>query len=106
VKLISVVLRPPALEAVQDALALFGVRGMTVGEVFLADPDLLRFEVYRGQVLPRNLEPRVRIELLVADEDVTDLTRVITRIARPTILVVPVDVVVRVRTGERGRDAL
>jgi nitrogen regulatory protein P-II 1 len=111
VKLITAVIRPAALETIKEAFTAFGVRGLTVGQSLWADPDLNHVQIYRGQRIITNLDPRLRIELLVPDEEVEDLVRIIARVAfqteigSPLLWVNQVDLAIRVRTGERGLDA-
>lgn len=111
-KLITVVLRPVQFDALKHALALFGVRGMTVAQVYYTGDHTERVEMYRGQRFASDLEPRLRIEVLAADDEAPDLVRVITRVMAsggPTAApawITPVDRVARVRTGEYGPDAL
>jgi nitrogen regulatory protein P-II 1 len=113
VKVITVVLRPAAFDALKDALARFGVRGMTVAQVYLvtkAAPK--RVEMYRGQRFASDFEPSLRVDLLAPDDEVADLVHVIDRVvgddggSAAYRWTTPVDWVVRVRTGEYGLDAL
>jgi nitrogen regulatory protein P-II 1 len=111
VKLITVVLRPALFEVLKDALALFGVRGMTVGQTYQAAGE--RVEMYRGRRFASDLEPSLRVDLLTTDDEAPDIVHVIDRVVagheRPApacCWITPVDWVVRVRTGEYGRDAL
>lgn len=107
------VLRPAVFDALKDALALFGVRGMTVAQVYLvtkAAPK--RVEMYRGQRFASDFEPSLRVDLLTPDDEVADLVHVIDRVvgghgeAPAFRWITPVDWAVRVRTGEYGLDAL
>jgi nitrogen regulatory protein P-II 1 len=89
-----------------------GVEGMTVSEASGYGRQGGHVEVYRGAEYQVDLVPKVRLEMVVSDEAVDGLLRVITDAARTgrigdgKIWVVPVDSVVRVRTGERGDDAV
>ena len=112
-KLITAVLRPAAFESVRNALAAFGVRGLTVGTVYGAPArDEQRIQVYRGQQMKADLDPMVRVDLLSPDDEVADLVHVLTTAAGPDaaltdrIWLTPVDLVVRIRTSEYGIDAL
>lgn len=111
-KLISVVIPPARFDAVKEALALFGVRGMTVGHVFRTSDRTGPVESYRGQQFTRDMEPNLKIDLLAPDDAVADLVRVISKIvARSdadggTVWITDVNLVVRVRTSEHGLDAL
>jgi nitrogen regulatory protein PII len=111
VKLITAVTRPAAFEAIKDALALFGVRGMTVDQVQRVGGDSGRVQIYRGQRFTSDGRPSVKIDLLAPDDEVADLTRVINNILAThgsdgIVWTSQVDVVVRVRTHEYGLDAL
>lgn len=110
-KLITAVVRPPVFEAIKEALALFGVRGMTVGQVHRISRESSHIEVYRGRRFPIDAQPSIRIDLLVPDEELSDLTRVIGKIMATdesdgNVWTSQIDLVVRVRTGEYGLDAL
>lgn len=111
-KLITAVIRPHMLEAVREALQIQGVGGMTVAEVSGYGRQRGHTEVYRGAEYQVDLVPKVRIEVLVDDEDTGHILDVLVSAARTgkigdgKVWVVPVEAVVRVRTGERGPDAL
>jgi len=109
VKLITVVLRPALFEVLKDALTLFGVHGMTVGQTYLATKTAGRVEMYRGQRFASDLEPSLRVDLLTSDDEAPDLVHVIDRVVASSsghYWITPVDWVVRVRTGEYGLDAV
>jgi nitrogen regulatory protein P-II 1 len=112
VKLITVVLRPALFDPLKEALALFGVRGMTVAQVYRAGDSAGRVEMYRGQRFSSDLEPSLRIELLAENDEAPDLVRVISRIVATSspavsrVWITEVNLVVRVRTGEYGADAI
>ena len=82
-KLITAVVRPVLFDQLKEALALFGVRSMTVTEAFSAREGLAPVESYRGRPISRDFEPSLRIELLVENGEVVDLARVIGRIIAP-----------------------
>lgn len=111
-KLITAVVKPHQLEPVKEALQAFGVQGLTVTEASGYGRQRGHTEVYRGAEYTVDLVPKVRIEVLVADADAEDVIEVLLKAARTgrigdgKIWSVPVDTVVRVRTGERGPDAL
>jgi len=106
---ISAIIAPSRFDAVTDALAALGVGGITATQLLGHSLDELDVEVYRGRVSGRNLVPRIRLDLVADDLDADDLVRVIRSAAAPAdghIWVIPVDTLARVRTGERGVDAL
>lgn len=111
-KLITAVVQPGRLNEVKQAVTDVGVRGMTVSEANGYGRQLGRTEVYRGAEYPVDLVPKVRLEILVADDDVTVVTGAIIQAAHAgeigdgKVWVTAVEQVLRVRTGERGPDAL
>jgi len=111
-KLITAVVKPYKLDEVKTALQAFGVHGLTVAEASGYGRQRGHTEVYRGAEYTVDLVPKVRIELLAEDHDVEDLLNVIAKAAQTgkigdgKVWVTPVETVVRVRTGERGADAL
>jgi nitrogen regulatory protein P-II 1 len=111
-KLVTAVVKPHKWEDVRVALEAVGVTGMTVSEVSGYGRQKGHTEVYRGAEYDIALVPKVRIEIVVDDRDVDDVVRTITasaqtgRIGDGKVWVVPVDTVVRVRTGERDESAV
>ncbi|WP_329567929.1 P-II family nitrogen regulator [Kitasatospora sp. NBC_01266] len=111
-KLITAVVKPHQLEPVKEALQSYGVQGLTVTEASGYGRQRGHTEVYRGAEYTVDLVPKVRIEVLVEDADEQDVIDVLVKAARTgrigdgKVWSVPVDTVVRVRTGERGPDAL
>jgi nitrogen regulatory protein P-II 1 len=111
-KLVTAVIKPFKLDEVRAALLAFGVQGMTVSESSGYGRQRGHTEVYRGAEYTVELLPKVRLEILVDDEDADDVVDVIVRAARTgkigdgKVWQIPVESVVRVRTGERGPEAL
>jgi len=111
-KLVTAVIKPHVLAEVKAALEASGVQGLTVSEVQGHGRQKGHTEVYRGAEYQVDFLPKARVEVLVADDDVEQTVEAVMRAARRgeigdgKIWVVPVDDVVRVRTGERGHDAL
>ena len=111
-KLVIAVIKPFKLDEVRAALLAFGVQGMTVSESSGYGRQRGHTEVYRGAEYTVELLPKVRLEVLVDDEDVDDVVDVIVGAARTgkigdgKVWSVPVETVIRVRTGERGQEAL
>jgi nitrogen regulatory protein P-II 1 len=112
VKLVTAVIKPHKLDEVKAALEAFGIQGLTVSEASGYGRQRGHTEVYRGAEYTVDLVPKVRVEVLVDDTDATDVVEVVVKAAQTgrigdgKVWVVPVDEVVRVRTGERGVDAL
>ena len=111
-KLITAIIKPHQLEPVKEALEAFGVQGMTVSEASGYGRQRGHSEVYRGAEYQIDFVPKVRIEILAEAEDtdaIVDLIAITARTGRigdGKIWVVPVEDVVRVRTGDHGRGAL
>ncbi len=111
-KRIEAIIKPFKLDEVKDALAEVGVQGMTVTEVKGFGRTGGKKEVYRGSAYVVDFVPKVKVEVVVADEQVTAVIDAIERSARTgrigdgKIFVIPIEEVVRIRTGERGRDAI
>jgi nitrogen regulatory protein P-II 1 len=112
VKLITAVIKPHKLDEVKAALEAFGVQGLTVSEASGYGRQRGHTEVYRGAEYTVDLVPKVRVEVLVDDADALDVVEVVVKAAQTgrigdgKVWVVPIEDVVRVRTGERGIDAL
>jgi nitrogen regulatory protein P-II 1 len=112
VKLVTAIIKPHMLDEVKSALESFGVEGMTVSEASGFGRQRGHTEVYRGAEYTVDLVPKVRLEVLVGDDDATDIIDVLVKSARTgrigdgKVWSVPVDDIVRVRTGERGAEAL
>lgn len=111
-KLVTAVVKPFQLDAVKEALAALGVAGLTVSEVQGYGRQKGHTEVYRGAEYTVEFVPKIRIDVLVDGIDVDKVVDAIVTAARTSrigdgkVWVVPVDDAVRVRTGERGLDAL
>ncbi|HEX4654912.1 MAG TPA: P-II family nitrogen regulator [Mycobacteriales bacterium] len=111
-KLVTAVIKPFKLDDVKEALHALGVAGMTVSEVQGHGRQRGHTEVYRGAEYVVDFVPKVRIELVVADGDVQRVVDAIVDAARTgqigdgKVWTAAVDDLVRIRTGERGPDAL
>jgi nitrogen regulatory protein P-II 1 len=111
-KLVTGVIKPFKLDDVKAALESFGVAGITVSEVQGYGRQRGHTEVYRGAEYRVDFVPKVRVEVLVDDDDSDDVVEVIVKSAATgkigdgKVWVTPIETVVRVRTGERGRDAI
>lgn len=111
-KLITAVIKPFKLDEVKAALQAFGVHGMTVSEASGYGRQRGHTEVYRGAEYHVDFIPRVKVEVLVNDGSVDQVVDGIINAARTgkigdgKVWVTAVDAVVRVRTGERGAEAI
>ena len=111
-KLIVAVLKPFKLDDVKEALKSKGVQGMTLTEAQGFGRQRGHTEVYRGAEYEVDFVPKLRVEVLVDDAQADDIVDAIVtsastgKIGDGKVWVIPVDTVVRVRTGERGSEAL
>jgi nitrogen regulatory protein P-II 1 len=112
VKKVEAIIRPFKLDEVKESLAEIGVQGMTVTEVKGFGRTGGKKEVYRGSAYVVDFVPKVKVEVVVADELVQQVVGAIVtaaqtgRIGDGKIFVCPVDEVIRIRTGETGEGAL
>src|SRR3984957_9894810 len=111
-KLVVAVLKPFKLDEVNEALKTLGGHVMSLPEAQGFGRQRGHTEVYRGAEYEVDFVPKIRVEVLVDDSQVDDVVDAIVgaaatgKIGDGKVWVVPVDTVVRVRTGERGADAL
>jgi nitrogen regulatory protein P-II 1 len=111
-KLVTAIIKPFTLDDVKAALEQLGVLGMTVSEVRGYGRQKGHTEVYRGAEYAVDFVQKVRIEVLTDDAAVDKVVEAVVETARTgkigdgKVWVTPVETVVRVRTGERGTDAL
>ena len=111
-RLVTAVVKPFKLDEVKTALEGIGVQGMTVSEVQGFGRQRGHTEVYRGAEYTVAFVPKVKVEVLVDEADATRVVDAIVAAATTgaigdgKVWSTPVDEVVRVRTGERGADAL
>ena len=111
-KMVTAIIKPFKLEDVKSALEEQGVNGLTVSEASGYGRQKGHTEVYRGAEYTVDLVPKVRVEVLVVDESADLVVDTIVKAAQTgrigdgKVWVVPVEAVVRVRTGERGHDAI
>ena len=111
-KKVEAVIRPERMDIVKNALAEAGYVGMTVNEVKGRGIQGGITERYRGREYIVDLIPKVKIEVVVKGEDVEDVIKIICENAKTgnhgdgKIFVIPVETVVRVRTGERDEEAI
>lgn len=111
-KLIEAILKPSKVSLVKDALIEAGVSGLTVTEIKGFGRQKGHTELYRGEEYFVDFVPKVKIQVAVEDQRVESLIEVIQiasrtgRIGDGKIFVFQLDAVVRIRTGERGAEAL
>lgn len=111
-KMVEAIVKPFKLDEVKEALTKSGIQGMTVEEVKGFGRQKGHTELYRGAEYSVDFLPKVRIQILVPDEKAGKVVEVITdsaktgKIGDGKIFVLPVDDVIRVRTGETGNEAI
>lgn len=111
-KLVTAIIKPHQLDEVKEALEAFGIQGMTISEAQGYGRQRGHSEVYRGAEYTVDFVPKSRVEILVDDMDASSVVDVILksaqtgRIGDGKVWVMPVEDVARVRTGERGIEAI
>ena len=111
-KLIIAAIKPFKLEEVREALTTIGVRGLMVTEIKGFGAQSSHTEIYRGAEYAVNFVPKVKLEVVAADDHVEDIINAIVdaaytgKIGDGKLWVTPVEDAIRVRTGERGEAAL
>ena len=111
-KKIEAIIKPFKLDEVKEALNGMGIQGMTVTEVKGFGRQKGHTELYRGAEYVVDFLPKVKIEVAVAEEMVSKVVDTITNAARTgkigdgKIFVLPIEETIRIRTGERGKEAL
>jgi nitrogen regulatory protein P-II 1 len=112
VKKVEAIIKPFKLEEVKDALAKVGIKGLTVIEVKGFGRQKGHKELYRGAEYEIEFLPKVKLEVVVPDTEVESVIDAIIASARTgrlgdgKVFVVPVEEVIRIRTGERGEEAI
>jgi nitrogen regulatory protein P-II 1 len=111
-KLVVAVIKPFKFDEVKDALQKAGIHGLTVTEVQGYGRQRGHTEVYRGAEYQVDLVPKLRLEIVVGDAEAPSLVETLTDAARTgkigdgKVWVADLDEVIRIRTGERGTEAL
>jgi nitrogen regulatory protein P-II 1 len=111
-KLVVAIIKPFKLDEVKDAVEALGIQGMTVSDARGFGRQRGHTEVYRGAEYQVDFVPKTRIEIAVDDDQVDEVVKAIVTGARTDsigdgkVWVVPAEQVVRIRTGEKGPDAL
>jgi nitrogen regulatory protein P-II 2 len=111
-KLIMAVVKPFKLDEIRDALNVIGVQGLTVTEVKGYGRQKGHTEVYRGAEYTVNLLPKIKLEIATSEEMADKVVEIIAANAKTgqigdgKIFVLPIDAVMRIRTGETGADAV
>ena len=111
-RLVTAIIKPFKLDDVKESLRTLGVQGMTVSEVQGFGRQRGHTEVYRGTEYTVDFVPKVRVEVVTDDADADRVAQAIVDAARTDkigdgkVWIVPVEGVIRIRTGEMGHDAL
>ena len=111
-KKIEAIIKPFKLESVKEALTDLGITGMTVSEVKGYGRQKGHKEVYRGAEYNVEFNPKIKLELVVAGDLVDKVVEAVRtaansgKIGDGKIFVIPVEDVMRIRTGERGKEAI
>jgi nitrogen regulatory protein P-II 1 len=111
-KLIEAIIKPFKLDEVKDALNEIGIEGITVSEVKGFGRQKGHTELYRGAEYVVDFIPKIKMEIAVSDELVAKVVETIQntaktgRIGDGKIFVIPIEEAVRIRTGEKGSDAI
>ena len=111
-KKIEAIIKPFKLEEVKEALAEVGVQGMTVTEVKGFGRQKGHTEIYRGSEYTVDFLPKVKLEIIVDDEDASIVAEAIVKSANTgkigdgKVFISPVEDAIRIRTGETGSDAV
>ena len=111
-KLITAVIKPFKLDEVKEALEGLGVQGMTVFDARGFGRQKGHTEVYRGAEYQIDFVPKTRLEVVIDDERVDEAVKAIATAAKTDsigdgkVWVTPVEQIIRIRTGEKGNDAL
>ena len=111
-KLVTAIIKPFKLDDVRTALSEVGVQGMTVTEVKGFGRQKGHTELYRGAEYVVDFLPKVKLELVVVDDNVEQCVEAITRAAQTgkigdgKIFITGIDQIIRIRTGETGADAV
>src|SRR5512141_3150227 len=111
-KMVEAIVKPFKLDEVKEALTKAGIQGITVGEVKGFGRQKGHTELYRGAEYVVDFIPKIKMEIIVSDEIVAKVVETIEQAAKTgrigdgKIFVTHVEEVIRIRTGERGEEAL
>ena len=111
-KKVEAIIKPFKLDEVKESLSGIGVQGLTVSEVKGFGRQKGHTELYRGAEYVVDFLPKVKLEVIVPDERVSEVVETIEKAAKTgrigdgKIFVLPIDEIIRIRTGERGSDAI
>ncbi|MFH7325375.1 P-II family nitrogen regulator [Desulfurivibrio sp. C05AmB] len=111
-KKVEAIIKPTRLDAVKEALTAMGIKGMTISEVKGYGRQKGHTEIYRGAEYVVDFVPKVKVEIVVETEQAAEVVRVVRatantgKIGAGKIFILPVEQVIRIRTGETGTEAI
>lgn len=111
-KKIEAIIKPFKLDDVKEGLSHIGIRGLTVSEVKGFGRQRGHKEIYRGAEYQVDFVPKIKLEVVIESESVQEAVKIIQEKARTgqigdgKIFILPVEEVIRIRTGETGKDAI
>ena len=111
-KKLECIIRPFKLEEVKEAVTNVGVRGMTISEVRGFGRSRGHTEIYRGSEYTIEFVPKVKLEIVLQEENVEKVIEAVQQAASTgkigdgKIFVLPIDETIRIRTGEKGSEAI
>ena len=111
-KKVEAIIKPFKLDEVKESLSAIGIQGLTVSEVKGFGRQKGHTELYRGAEYVVDFLPKVKLEVIAPDDKVSDVVAAIEKSAKTgrigdgKIFVLPIEEVIRIRTGERGNDAV
>lgn len=111
-KKIEAVIKPFKLEEVKEALSALGIEGMTVSEVKGFGRQKGHTEIYRGSEYTVDFLPKIKVEVVLADEQVEEAVQAVIKAAKTgkigdgKVFITPVENAIRIRTGELGEQAV
>ncbi len=111
-KKLEIIIRPGKLDELKDALFQAGIKGITVSNVLGCGNQKGYTQIYRGNQIETRLLPKMKLEIVIKDEMVAGIIKIITDVARTgevgdgKIFVTNLETAVRIRTGETGEGAI
>lgn len=111
-KKVEAIIKPFKLDDIKEGLSAIGVKGLTVSEVKGFGRQRGHKEIYRGAEYEVDFVPKVKLEIVMDSDQVSEVVKVIQekaltgKIGDGKIFIIPIEEVIRIRTGEKGKDAI
>ncbi len=111
-KKVEAIIKPFKLDDVKEGLSSIGIKGLTVSEVKGFGRQRGHKEIYRGAEYEVDFVPKIKLEIVIDTDQISDVVNVIQEKAKTgkigdgKIFIVPIEEVIRIRTGEKGKDAI